>query len=145
MPYRGQRYHLSDWGHPPETPKEIFNMRHSSCRNVIERAFGLLKGRWAILRGKSYYPIKVQIRIIVACCLLHNFIKSKNEENLEQIFENVNEDAHGNNSDNGSSSDDDNAEMEQHYTYVASSDTWNAWRDNLAREMFDQWHGNRYA
>ena len=92
MPYRGQRYHLSDKGHPPETPKEIFNMRHSSCRNVIERAFGLLKGRWAILRGKSYYPIKVQIRIIVACCLLHNFIKRENEENFEQIFENVNED-----------------------------------------------------
>ncbi|KAL0537555.1 hypothetical protein IC582_026534 [Cucumis melo] len=49
-------------------------MKHSSARNVIERAFGLLKGHWAILRGKSYYPIQVQCRTIMACCLLHNLI-----------------------------------------------------------------------
>ena len=35
-PYRGQRYHLSDWGTPPETPEEFLNMKHSSRRNVIE-------------------------------------------------------------------------------------------------------------
>ncbi|KAA0032256.1 retrotransposon protein [Cucumis melo var. makuwa] len=45
--------------------KEYFNMKHSSTRNVIERAFGVLKGRWAILHGKSYYPLQVQCRTIL--------------------------------------------------------------------------------
>ncbi|KAK7302032.1 hypothetical protein RJT34_12911 [Clitoria ternatea] len=46
-PYRGQRYHLKEWRHglQPTTPQEYFNMKHSSARNVIERCFGLLKGR----------------------------------------------------------------------------------------------------
>ena len=49
-------------------------MRHSSRRNMIERALGMLKGRWAILRGKSYCPIDVQCKTIHACCLLHNLM-----------------------------------------------------------------------
>ena len=49
-------------------------MKHSSTRNVIGRAFGVLKGRWVILHGKSYYPLQVQYRTILACCLLHNLI-----------------------------------------------------------------------
>ncbi|KAL0546010.1 hypothetical protein IC582_015914 [Cucumis melo] len=75
--YRGQHYHLQEWRgleNAPSTSKEFFNMKHSSARNVIERAFGVLKGRWAILRGKSYYPVEVQCRTILACCLLHNLI-----------------------------------------------------------------------
>ncbi|KAJ9538382.1 hypothetical protein OSB04_031115 [Centaurea solstitialis] len=46
-PYRGQRYHLNDWrdGYQPTTAKELFNMRHSSARNVVERCFGILKAR----------------------------------------------------------------------------------------------------
>ncbi|KAA0066023.1 putative nuclease HARBI1 [Cucumis melo var. makuwa] len=76
-PYRGQRYHLQEWRgaeNAPSTSKEFFNMKHLSARNVIERAFNVLKGRWAILRGKSYYLVEVQCRTIVACCLLHNLI-----------------------------------------------------------------------
>ncbi|TYK11112.1 retrotransposon protein [Cucumis melo var. makuwa] len=49
-------------------------MKHSSARNVIEHAFGILKGRWVILRGKSYYPLQVQCHTILTCCLLHNLI-----------------------------------------------------------------------
>ncbi|KAL5539393.1 hypothetical protein UlMin_044022 [Ulmus minor] len=76
-PYRGQRYHLSEWAHGrhPNTHEEFFNMKHSAARNVIERCFGVLKNRWAILRSPSFYPIKTQNRIIMACCLLHNFIR----------------------------------------------------------------------
>ncbi|XP_019190791.1 PREDICTED: uncharacterized protein LOC109185266 [Ipomoea nil] len=57
-PFRGQRYHLNEWrqGHQPTTPQEFFNMKHAAARNVIERCFGLLKMRWAILRSPSFYP-----------------------------------------------------------------------------------------
>ena len=54
-PYRGQRYHLNDWNHPPMTPKELYNKRHASARNAIERCFGLIKARWAILCDVSYH------------------------------------------------------------------------------------------
>ncbi|GJW34252.1 ALP1-like protein [Tanacetum coccineum] len=39
-PFRGQRYHLNDWSHPPMTSKEFYNMRHSSARNCNEGCFG---------------------------------------------------------------------------------------------------------
>ncbi|KAK9290689.1 hypothetical protein L1049_008863 [Liquidambar formosana] len=64
-----------------ETPqillKNFFNMKHSAARNVIERCFGLLKLRWAILMGNSFYPVKTHYKIIVACCLLHNLIRKE--------------------------------------------------------------------
>lgn len=46
-PYGGQRHHLNEWmqGYQPRILPGCFNMKHSSARNVIERAFGLLKGR----------------------------------------------------------------------------------------------------
>ncbi|XP_050946552.1 uncharacterized protein LOC127151174 [Cucumis melo] len=62
-PYRGQCYHLQKWrgdGNAPTTTKEYFNMKQSSALNVIERAFDVLKGRWVILRGKSYYSLQMQ-------------------------------------------------------------------------------------
>ncbi|XP_020106665.1 protein ALP1-like [Ananas comosus] len=76
-PYRGQHYHLSEGrqARQPQTLQELYNYKHSSARNVIERCFGLLKERWAILRGKSYYPTKVACRIISVCALLHNHIR----------------------------------------------------------------------
>ncbi|KAL8497672.1 hypothetical protein ACS0TY_021127 [Phlomoides rotata] len=47
-PYRGVRYHLKEWGPAaaqPANPQEHFNMRHNKARNVIERAFGIMKMR----------------------------------------------------------------------------------------------------
>ncbi|XP_047964688.1 uncharacterized protein LOC125209123 [Salvia hispanica] len=52
-PFRGVRYHLKEWGPGAESPQnaiELFNMRHTKARNVIERAFAVLKMRWGILR-----------------------------------------------------------------------------------------------
>ena len=47
-PYRGYRYWLKDWRRDNPSPRckeDLFNMRHARASNVIERAFGLLKGR----------------------------------------------------------------------------------------------------
>nr|GEV48149.1 hypothetical protein [Tanacetum cinerariifolium] len=60
-----------------EKAEEYFNMKHSSARNVIERCFEVLKKRWAILKSPSFYPIRMQNKIILACCLLHNFIRKE--------------------------------------------------------------------
>ncbi|KAH0996595.1 hypothetical protein GBA52_020459 [Prunus armeniaca] len=78
-PYRGTKYHLSEWNgnNRPENYKELFNLRHSIARNVVERGFGLLKKRWSILRTPSFFNIKTQVRIINACFVLHNFIRTE--------------------------------------------------------------------
>ncbi|KAA0061137.1 retrotransposon protein [Cucumis melo var. makuwa] len=73
----------------PTNAKEYFNMKHSSTRNVIECAFGVLKGCSTILHGKSYYPLQVQCRIILACFLLHNFVNTE-KTNCDDI-DDVNE------------------------------------------------------
>jgi transposase-like protein len=51
--------------------KEVFNHLHSSLRNVIEHAFGVLKKKWRILPG---YPMNKQAKIIIELMTLHNFI-----------------------------------------------------------------------
>ncbi|CAN1301728.1 Putative nuclease HARBI1 [Linum perenne] len=79
-PFRGQRYHLKEWGggsSRPRTPEEYYNMKHSSARNVIEKMFGLFKMRWAILRDTTWFSPKVVGRIVHTCCLLHNFIRQE--------------------------------------------------------------------
>ncbi|XP_028116143.1 putative nuclease HARBI1 [Camellia sinensis] len=49
-PYRSTRYHLKEYSvHQPENSRELFNLRHASLRNAIERAFGVLKKRFPIL------------------------------------------------------------------------------------------------
>ncbi|KAK9271423.1 hypothetical protein L1049_027013 [Liquidambar formosana] len=130
-PYRGQRYHLNDWrtGHQPTTPQEFFNMKHSSARNVIERCFGLLKRRWAILRS-PFYPVQTHNRIIVACVLLHNHIMREmpTDPFRELPF-----------TENYSQPAGDPIE------YVDASDQWQTWRDAMANEMFNEWHASRNA
>ncbi len=51
-PYRGVRYHLKEWAlgnRKPQNREELFNLRHSSLRNVVERIFGILKKRFPLL------------------------------------------------------------------------------------------------
>ena len=84
-PFRKTRYHLKEWSEcnlEPKNPKEYFNLKHSSARNVIERSFGLLKKRWAILRSTMFYPLEKQNDIILACCLLHNFLREVDASDL---------------------------------------------------------------
>ncbi|XVF86105.1 hypothetical protein PTKIN_Ptkin18bG0014400 [Pterospermum kingtungense] len=130
-PYRGQRYHLNEWrhGHQPATPQEYFNMKHSQARNYIERCFGILKARWAILREKSYYLVKTQYRIILPCCLLHNFIRS--EMDFDPMEEYLSEDS----SAEPCGEDDDIG----YITHCEPSNAWTEFRDKLANDMFNTW------
>ncbi|XP_058756164.1 protein ALP1-like [Vicia villosa] len=126
-PYRGCRYHRSEWrrGYTPSNKEELFNMRYSMARNVIEWTFGLLKMRWAILRSRSFYPIKIQIRIINACCLLHNFIRREmpTDPMEEQLGIDMEAQIH--------SEDMTNAPP---ISTIEGSDAWSTWRENLATE-----------
>jgi len=49
-PYRGVRYHLKEYSRRgPQDARELFNHRHSSLENVIERIFGVMKKRFSII------------------------------------------------------------------------------------------------
>ncbi|WVZ95697.1 hypothetical protein U9M48_041429 [Paspalum notatum var. saurae] len=72
-PYRATRYHLREFGsNRPRDQKELFNLRHSSLRVTVERAFGALKNRFKILYNRPFHPYKTQVKLVLACCILHN-------------------------------------------------------------------------
>jgi hypothetical protein len=76
---------MPEWhrGMEPKTPKEKFNRKHSSIRNVIERSFGLLKMKWEILYRIKKYPMWKQKMIVVACMVLHDFIREHNSDDAD--------------------------------------------------------------
>jgi hypothetical protein len=76
-PYRNTRYHLNDLKGTSEdrlANHEKFNLVHSKLRNVVERTFRVLKERWQILGGIPYFPREKQVKIILACFALNNYL-----------------------------------------------------------------------
>ncbi|XP_073158533.1 uncharacterized protein [Henckelia pumila] len=125
-PYRRVRYHLDAWANSStglENYKKCFNVKHCRARNVIEMAFGMLKKRWAVLRSPSFYPLKIQNRMIMTCILLHNFIRNQMPDDpVEELEDDSISPTHGIN--------DDFIET------LTSSQAWDTWRDNLAMWMY---------
>ena len=66
-----------------ETAKELFNLRYTSLRNVIERIFRVVKRKFKILTTIGEYSLNVQRDIVTAITGLYNFIctyKGKGQE-----------------------------------------------------------------
>ena len=59
----------------PENRQELFNLRHSSLRNAIERIFGILKNRFKMLTQQLEFPFPVQVKLVKVLCCLHNIIR----------------------------------------------------------------------
>ncbi|KAL0355842.1 UNVERIFIED_CONTAM: hypothetical protein Sradi_4031100 [Sesamum radiatum] len=128
-PYRGVRYYLKEWdrgGGGPQNAQELFNLRHAAARNIIERSSGLLKIRWGILRSPSYYSLDVQNHIVVACCLLHNYVRMEMPDDLleREVPEYPNN---------------PNAMNTNFVSSIETSTARTAWREELASNIFDEW------
>lgn len=68
-----------DNGHLTERQKN-YNFCHSSARMAIERAFGLLKGRFrSLLTVLDMGRVDYIPHFILACCVLHNICLLKND------------------------------------------------------------------
>ncbi|GJX09586.1 putative nuclease HARBI1 [Tanacetum coccineum] len=77
-PYRNVRYWLGDFRrNRAMNSREKFNHAHAKLRNVIERAFGVLKAHFPILKKMPSYPFVTQRDIVVACFAIHNFIRKE--------------------------------------------------------------------
>ena len=68
----------------PANFKELYNLRHASARNVVERVFGVMKHRWTILTHAPHYDMVVQAKIPSALVALHNFILEHDEGDLDR-------------------------------------------------------------
>ena len=89
VPYRGVRYHLKEWEKNNKNPmneKELFNLRHSSARNVIERVNGIAKKRFGILVNMPSYSYEMQSRLIMCALILHTFIR-RDQQKEDETFD----------------------------------------------------------
>ena len=128
-PYRCTRYHLKEFcrANPINTPRELFNHRHSSLRNIIERTFGILKQRFPILKHATLYQIMTQTKIVLACCILHNFITI--EDDIPREVE-IEEDER----------DGINVPILETYGMTQRDrDDWGNFRDEIARRMWEDY------
>jgi hypothetical protein len=74
-----------------------FNKVISSMRMVVERAFGHLKERWRILLKEVYCTdLERIIKIIHACCILHNIcidmndlLSLEDDDNMDREIEGI--------------------------------------------------------
>ena len=55
----------------------MFNLRHASLRNVIERIFGIFKSRFTIFKTAPPFPFRTQTELVSACVGLHNFLRKE--------------------------------------------------------------------
>ncbi|KAG5893979.1 hypothetical protein JTB14_006582 [Gonioctena quinquepunctata] len=79
-------YPLKKWLMKPYTwngalndSKRRFNNALSRTRIVVEHTFGLLKSRWRILGYVNVNSVEKAVKIITACCILHNFCYINND------------------------------------------------------------------
>ncbi|KAB0794568.1 hypothetical protein PPYR_01647 [Photinus pyralis] len=75
-----------DNGHLSRKQKN-YNYKHSATRVAIEQAYGLLKGRFRILRYVNIYDTKVIPSVIISCCVLHNICVDANDVDVEPYQE----------------------------------------------------------
>ena len=69
-----------------------YNNKHAKTRQTIERAFGLLKGRWRRLKFIEMEKINECPAIVAAACVLHNFCLLADEENIDEFLDEFNGD-----------------------------------------------------
>jgi hypothetical protein len=113
--------------HRPKNKEELFNLRHSSARNVIERIFGVLKRCFRVLLLAPEYSLEIQARIPAALCAIHNFICI--HDPIDEVMYTDDDD-----SNNGVVSNDDTIEA-----VAAEADQPLARRDRIAQQMWDDY------
>ena len=131
-PYRNVRYWLSDFrsGGKAVGREEIFNLCHARLRNVIERAFGVVKAHFPILKKMAPYSFAAQTKIVMTCFSIHNFLRQVSvadrlfseydtEEELESDSDNRNQGSTTNN-----------------FFTAADQEFMLQFRDHIANELF---------
>ena len=120
-------------------PHELFNYRHSSIRNVIERTFGVLKKRFPVIKDSMppYKKMAMQGNIVIACCVVHNFIR---ENDLDDFCFSEVEMGNGTSSSGGGGDDGAEQSYVDNTTLNFSSNElrhWAAYRELIADQIWN--------
>ncbi|TVU47526.1 hypothetical protein EJB05_07130 [Eragrostis curvula] len=77
--------------HPMERKTEHFAAMQEGARKDIERAFGVLQTRWAVIRGPAYGWERERLSdIMTACIIMHNMIvEDEKDEATNTNFDNI--------------------------------------------------------
>lgn len=60
---------------PGDEKRKHFASRQEACRKDVERCFGVLQARFAIIRNPCWqWSMETIADIMFACCILHNMI-----------------------------------------------------------------------
>jgi hypothetical protein len=66
---------------------------------TIERAFVALKNRFKILDQKPFHTFPTQVKLVLACCILHNWILGWGEDeyvpNVDDVTPDGDDSGHG--------------------------------------------------
>lgn len=135
-PYRGVRYHLREFARSkksrPKDAKELYNLRHSSMRIIIERCFGVLKNRFRILQlPLQLARPKLMWTVLYACVALHNFIRIVDpsvDKDIElQTQRELDEQM-----------EDENEKLKAKSDLLKTKES-ETWRDNIANQMWEDY------
>ena len=77
----------------PEDPKRLkFKKMQEAARKDVERAFGVLQSRWAIVRGPARFWYQKNLKdIMYTCIILHNMIVEDESENITNWYDDEDE------------------------------------------------------
>lgn len=143
VPYRGTRYHLREQAlanQKPQNYKELFNLRHSSLRNVIERIFGVLKRRFKILSSAPEYTLQKQKRLVFALTALHNFIRTYDRCDVFEEEERKAEAARRADEEVIRTAAQAEQERIAHRIELQERNTqWQEWRDTMAKKIWEHY------
>jgi hypothetical protein len=109
----------------------LFNHQHAQLRNHIERAFGVLKKRFPILKVGTFHPIENQIKIPAAAAVFHNIIRGHNRDEgwMNHQPNNINREDYV-----------ELPEGDNNYPNEVESNDGNTIRDQIALQMWAQYN-----
>jgi hypothetical protein len=121
-PYRATRYNPREYDtRNPQNQRELFNLRHSALRVTVERAFGALKNQFKINFNKPFHPYKTQVKLVISCCILHNWILRHGQDEHVPLEDNWAPNMH---------------EVTAPHDLATDNSAWAAQRDSWAAQMW---------
>jgi hypothetical protein len=89
-------YSLEEWLMKPYSDRgnlsreeKSFNFSLSRSRVVVENAFGRLKGRFQCISKRIDTSVENSVKIVSACCILHNFCEISNQSFSEDWLQGI--------------------------------------------------------
>lgn len=73
-------------GNRLDNEKMIFNYRLSRARRFVECSFGILANKWRIFHRPINVDIDFAIDIVKACCILHNYVRSRDGVRFQETL-----------------------------------------------------------